>query len=167
MNPKPASTNFTLTTDPMLANVGELTEEKFELVYIYGYIGKVTDETVVLYQGLDLRKYYKIPRHEIVYAVKTACPGGPSTMIVLFSTTRINYVSGSATATLPASSLAEVVAASNAKGQASTATMGQCPAGCLCNGICKCASMDFWLHLDEAKAKKLGVVVSGARSGDK
>jgi hypothetical protein len=167
MTPTPTPVNFTLATDPMLANVGEPTKEKFELVFIYGYIGKVTDDTVVLHQGLDLRKYYEIPRCEIVYAVPPNCPGGPGTMIVLFSTTCITYVSGSATAMLPASSLAAVVSANNAKARGIPVPGGVCPAGCMCNGICTCASYDYWLNLDEATAKKLGVVVSSAPSGNK
>ena len=82
-------------------------------------------------------------------------------MLVLYSTTRITYVSNGATATLPASSLAAAVAATNKPGREIEKTGPEgCPAGCLCNGICRCASSDCWLRLDEATAKRLGVMVS-------
>ena len=56
MTEKDAPRNFVLAIDPMLANIDEITEDKYELVFIYGYLGKVTGETVRLYQGLDLRR---------------------------------------------------------------------------------------------------------------
>jgi hypothetical protein len=165
MTPNEPLANFTLMTDPMLANIGKVTESHFELVFIFGFIGKVTDDTVQLYQGLDLRRYYEIPRREIVYVENITCVGGPSTKLVLFSTARITYVSNGATATLPASSLAAVVAAMNTPGREIERPGPQgCPAGCLCNGICRCASSDYWLHLDEAAAKRLGVMVLNAPS---
>jgi hypothetical protein len=168
MTPHEPLPNFTLKTDPMLANIGEVTESHFELVFIYGYIGKVTEDTVQLFQGLDLRKYYEIPRREIVYVENITCPGGPPTILVLFSTTRITYVSNGATATLPASSLAAVVAAmNNPVREVETPRPQLCPPGCLCNGICRCATIDYWLHLDEAAAKRLGVMVLNAPAGSK
>ena len=168
MTPNEPFPHFTLTTDPMLANVGEVTESHFELVFIFGFIGKVTDDTVQLFQGLDLRRYYAIPRREIVYAKNITCVGGPSTELVLFSTTRITYVSNGATATLPASSLAAAVAATNEPvREIGRPVPYQCPAGCLCNGICRCASSDYWLRLDEATAKRLGVMVLSAPAGSK
>jgi hypothetical protein len=163
MTPNDSLPNFTLMTDPMLANIGEVTETQFELVFIYGYIGKITDDTVQLFQGLDLRRYYEIPRSGIVYAENTTCTGGPSTKLVLFSTTRITYVSNGVTVTLPASSLAAVVAAMNKPGRELEKTVPQlCPPGCLCKGVCACATSDYWLHLDEATAKRLGVMVLSA-----
>jgi hypothetical protein len=164
MPQKATPANFVLATDPMLANVGEVTEDKFELVFIYGHIGKLTDDTVCLHQGLDLRRHYEIPRGEIVFIKIITCSDGDLTKIVLFSTTRITYVSGNARATLPASALAGVVAASNNKVRPPLIPEG-CPTGCMCNGICHCASIDFWLKLDDDTAKKLGVVVSNAPSG--
>jgi hypothetical protein len=159
MTPKDTPTNFTLATDPMLANIDEVTEKHCELVFIYGFIGKVTDETVRLYQGLELRAYYEIPRRGIVFAEKVTCPGGPSTKLVLYSTTRITYVS-SATVTLPASSLAKVVADHRIKSRPAA----PCRVGCLCNGVCICADMDYWLHLDENAARKLGVETVPSRT---
>jgi hypothetical protein len=158
--------NFALTTDPMLANIGEVTESHFELVFIYGFIGKVTDDTIQLYQGLDLRRYYEIPKREIVYGENVSCIGGPTTKLVLFSTTRITYVSNDYAATLPASSLAAAVAVTNKPGREIEKFRPQlCPPGCLCNGICRCATSDYWLHLDEATAERLGVMVLRAPSG--
>src|ERR1700722_19054212 len=74
MTPNEPLPNFTLKTDPMLANIGEVTESHFELVFIFGFIGKVTDDTVQLFQGLDLRKYYEIPRRAIVHVEAITCP---------------------------------------------------------------------------------------------
>jgi hypothetical protein len=160
MTPNDPLPNVTLKTDPMLANIGEVTESHFELVFIFGYIGEVTDDTVQLYQGLDLRRYYEIPRRGIVHVESIACVGGPPTKLVLYSTTRLTYVSNGATATLPASSLAAVVAATNNPGREKEKLSPQlCPAGCLCNGICRCATIDYWLRLDEATAQRLDVMV--------
>ena len=168
MTPNEPLPNFTLMTDPMLANIGEVTESHFELVFIFGFIGRVTDDTIQLYQGLDLRRYYEIPRREIVYAENIICVGGPSTKLVLYSTTPITYVSSGATATLPASSLAAAVAATNEPvGKLRRPIPHQCPAGCLCNGICRCATIDYWLHLDEATASRLGVRVLSAPAASK
>ena len=164
MPPKGAPANFDLATDPMLANIGELTDDKFELVFIYGRIGKLTDDTVCLHQGLDLRHHYEIPRREIVFVKIITCSEGNLTKIVLFSKTVIKYVSGQSTATMPASAVAASVAASDGKGRQLSPTAA-CRPGCLCNGICKCASIDFWWKLDADTAKKLGVVVSNPPSG--
>jgi hypothetical protein len=161
------STELALSTDPMLANIGELTESEYELVYLYGFIGKVTDETLRLHQGLDLRRYYEIPRCGIVHHEVVACgPDGPSTKLVVYSTTRITYVS-TVCATLPASSLAAVIAARNRKfgKNPKTEECYKCKVGCCCNGSCKCATVDYWIHLDKETAKKLGVEILGAPSG--
>jgi hypothetical protein len=168
MTPNDPLPNVTLKTDPMLANIGEVTESHFELVFIFGYIGEVTDDTVQLYQGLDLRRYYEIPRREIVHVASIGCVGGPSTQLVLYSTTRITYVSNGATATLPASSLAAAVAATNKPRRETESPSPQgCPAGCLCNGICRCATVDYWLRLDEATARRLDVMVLCAAPGSR
>jgi hypothetical protein len=163
MPQKDTPAKFVLSTDPMLANVGDVTDDKFELVFIYGHIGKLTDDTVCLHQGLDLRRRYEIPRREIVHVTISTCTEGDMSKVVLYSTTRITYVSGNATATLPASALAGFAEASNKK----VLQPDACPQNCMCNGKCKCASSDYWLKLDDDTAKKLGVVVSKASSGTK
>jgi hypothetical protein len=155
--------NFVLTTDPILANAGEPTEDHFELVFIFGYIGQVTDDTVGLHQGLDLRRYYEIPRQAIVYAEKVSSTDGPSTKLVLFSTTRITYVSIIGTATLPVSSLAAVVGAMNRGG---VLPVIPCPAGCGL-GTCRCTNPDYWFHLNEETARRLEVVVARAPTSAK
>jgi hypothetical protein len=167
MPQKDASAHFVLSTDPMLASIGEVTEDKFELVYIHGRIGRITDDTVHLHQGLDLRKRYEIPRCEIVYVQIVTCSEGNLTQIVLFSTTRITYVSGQATATLPASALPVCSSGPSKIGSQKAIPEAKCPTGCLCNGKCCCASIDYWFTLDDDTAKKLGVVVSKAPSGTK
>jgi hypothetical protein len=156
--------NFVLATDPMLANIGEVTEDKFELVFIHGRIGKLTDDTVCLHQGLDLRHRYEIPRREIVFVKIITCSEGDLTEIILFSTTVIKYVSGPSTATMPAAALAASVSASNGKVQQPAPAL-PCRPGCGCNGKCLCASVDHWFKLDADTAKKLGVVVSNPPSG--
>ncbi len=164
MTPQDTPPYFALSTDPMLANIDEVTEDKFELVFIYGHICKVTGDTVRLHQGLDLRQHYEIPRRDIVHAGTITCSEGTLTKLVLFSTTRIAYVSGNATATLPASALAAIVASSNNDVRRPSASK-VCPAGCLSNGICRCATIDHWFHLDADTARKMGVVVSNAPAG--
>jgi hypothetical protein len=157
MNPNDPTPNFALATHPMLANIVEVTENKSELVFIYGYIGKVTDDTVRLHQGLDLRQFYEIPKAEIVYAEKVAGPEDQGlTKLVLFSTTRITYVSRGR-ATLPASALAEVVAANNVRGRQDPTD--NCRPGCRVNGYCICAPVDYWLRLDPEAAGKRSVMV--------
>ncbi len=163
MTEKDAPPNFVLSIDPMLANIDEITEEKYELVFIYGYLGKVTGETVRLYQGLDLRRHYEIPWREIVHVAMTTCTEGCMSKLVLFSTTRIVYVSGTARATLPVSALAEVVASYNGNGRKPDG-VSKCPVGCVCNGKCTCPTIDYWFNLNEETARKLGVVVSCAPS---
>jgi len=162
MTPTGTIPKFALATDPMLANIQEVTDKKFELVIIYGYVGKVTDDTVRLHQCLDLRKFYEIPTNEVVYAENVTCPEGRLTKIVLFSTTRITYVSG-AKATLPAGSLAEVVADRDQRGEQPDPEY--CQPYCQLNGRCVCAPVDYWLHLDQNKASRLGVEVLTASHG--
>jgi len=160
MTPKDPAPNFALSTHPMLANIESLPENKREFVLIHGFIGKVTDDTVRLHQGPDLFHYYEIPKDEIVYAEKAVCPEGLDlTKLVLSSTTRITYVSLSrARATLPAAALAEVVAAKN-KDAGKLGHDDTCPVMCRVNGHCICAPVDYWLTLDQEKARTLGVVV--------
>jgi hypothetical protein len=159
MTPKVPTPNFTISTDPMLANIEEVTDTKYELAFIYGFVGKVTDNSVRLYQGLDLRQFYKIPKDEIVYAEKaTCCDGAGLTKLVLFSTTRITYVSRQGTATLPAGALADVVAAKNNEGE-DDGPLGPCRPGCSLNGLCICAPVNYWFCLDKDTACKLGVEV--------
>ncbi len=162
MNPADKTTKLPIATDPMLADIGEVTECECELVYIYGFVGKVTEETVRLHQGLDLRRYYEVPRCGIVHHEAAICtnPDGPSTKLVVYANTRLTYVS-TARATLPASSLAAVVAARNRKfgGTAGTQNCTDCKAGCCCNGACRCAPKDYWFHLNKGTAKKLDVQI--------
>ncbi|MGO9466923.1 MAG: hypothetical protein ACLQIB_54100 [Isosphaeraceae bacterium] len=160
MTSKDPTPNYALSTHPMLAKLEKVPETKGELVLIYGFVGKVTEDTVRLHQGPDLRHCYEIHQDEIVYAEKAVCPEGLDlTKLVLYSTTRITYVKlGRAAATLPASALADVVAAKH-KEAGKLGYDDTCPVMCRVNGYCICAPVDYWMQLDPDKARTLGVVV--------
>ena len=51
MTPNEPLPHFTLTTDPIFAKIGEVTEDHFELVFIFGFIGKLTDDDGPTFSG--------------------------------------------------------------------------------------------------------------------
>jgi len=161
MTPADPPTRLPIATDPMLANIDPDRDIPCELVYIYGFIGKVTEETVRLHQGLDIRAYYEVPRRGIVHHEATSCATGPSTKLVCFGNTCLTYVSGSGRATLPASSLAAVVEARNRKYPPTIGPPGctNCPVTCCCNGSCSCVAKNYWFRINKDTAKKLGVEI--------
>lgn len=57
-----------LETNPILAKLTIKDDDRRELVILYGFIGKVTEDRVRFYQGLRLGTYFEIARDQIVHA---------------------------------------------------------------------------------------------------
>ena len=132
---------------------------KWERVYLYGYASGESDDVFRLYQGLGVSQFYEIPRKAVISVTAPTCKTNPSLIKMLLpSNTQIKYVS-SKTATLPAGSLAAVVATHKRESDVSPAD--RCPVGCYCNGICICTSINYWFDLSPDAAQRLGVVIDG------
>jgi hypothetical protein len=140
----------------MTADAERATQGKWEEVFLYVYAFFESDDVLRLYQGLGVHQYYCIPKQDILSVKSTNCTQNPSVIkLHLPSACCITYVS-SRSVSLPAGSLAAVVATQNEARKGATPL--DCPAYCKCNGKCTCADIDHWLSLGPESARKLGVV---------
>jgi hypothetical protein len=160
MTPTDTATDLAHSTDSTVGKTRRGTEQKGELVSIYGFVSDGSEDYVRLYQGLGVTQFYEIPKREISKVVWGKCgPYSSLTKLVLPGTARITYVS-SRTVTLPASALAAAVAAKHHIDD----TYCSNPSCQIVNGRCLCADIDHWLKLDSETAKKLGVVALSDQS---
>jgi hypothetical protein len=156
MTPRDTAEDLAYSTDAMTDEAEQGTHGKWKEVFLYGYAYYESEYVLRLYHGLGIPQFYSIPKKDVLDLTSASCPPNPSLIkLRLPSTTRITYVS-SRRVSLPAGSLAAVVAAQNKKSEGSP--IQNCPAYCLCNGKCSCAAIDFWLNLGPESARKLGVV---------
>ncbi len=79
--------------NPILANLAIEDDDPRELVILYGYIGKVTEDKVRFYQGLRLGTYFEISRDQIIHTEPVE-PTHPSsiTKIVVFKGAELTLV---------------------------------------------------------------------------
>jgi hypothetical protein len=155
MTPSDTTKDLDRCTDEMTAEAERPTQGKWEEVFLYGYVYFESDEVLRLYQGLGISQYYCIPKKDVLSVTSPNCPLNPSMIkLRLPATCRITYVS-SRSVSLPAGSLAAVVATQNEVRKGVVPV--DCPAYCKCNGKCTCADIDHWLNLSEESARKLGV----------
>jgi hypothetical protein len=151
MTPRDTAEDLADSNDAMTDDAEQGTQGKWKEVFLYGYVYHESDSVLRLYHGLGIPQFYSIPRKDVLELTSASCPQNPSLIkLRLSSTTPITYVSHRSVS-LPAGSLAEVVARGGS-------TVENCPAYCLCNGKCTCAAIDHWTNLGTESAKKLGVV---------
>jgi hypothetical protein len=156
MTPTDTAKEKARSTNAKPAKADGATPGKWKEVFLYGYGLFESDDVLRLYHGLGVPQFYAIRKQDVI-AVKSAdCTQNPSLIKVQIpSASRITYVS-SRSVSLPAGSVAAVVAAQNENPDGGV--IGVCPAYCQCNGKCTCAELDHWLNLGAESARKLDVV---------
>jgi hypothetical protein len=155
MTPSDTAEDLDRSTDELTAKAERATQGKWEEVFLYGYAFYESDDAMRLYHGLGVPQFYSIRKQDVLGVTSPSCPQNPSLIkLQLRSTTRITYVS-SRSVSLPAGSVAAVVAARNEVRKG--ALPEGCPAYCICNGRCSCPELDHWLNLGPEAARKLGV----------
>ena len=85
-----------LKVNPILANLEIEEDDQRELVIIYGFIGRVSDDKIRFYQGLDLGSYFEISLDQIVYAEPLNNTEDSSmTKLVVFADADLKYYKSS------------------------------------------------------------------------
>lgn len=139
-----------LHVNPIFATVDVEANAHRELVFLYGYISKVTDSTIRIHQGLKLGSYLEIPRSGIVYAEPDSNDQLSSlTKLVLYADTMIDDKHGEVRTSRTAGILASAIDLYNHErgrpidpahmaGRTSVPAECPCPGTCIRNGTCIC-----------------------------